>query len=197
MSDHNKCPSSEKEHEKCIFRLSYFHRIQPTHYTLQTHSVQGGSYLYTPMHAWKILDNATDPQSMLLHNIFKEEREISIFGLPQWSFRIYFIIAFPACHKSVICEVGGRCDVWRVPCKWWPQVWGGAGVPWPPGLPLCSTVQLLQHPSISDIMSAALSCLCHNRSRNSSSAWYKDTGHKMMGLLLSWNKTWLTTMSVR
>ena len=31
MSDHNKCPSSEKEHEKCIFRLSYFHRIQPNH----------------------------------------------------------------------------------------------------------------------------------------------------------------------
>ena len=30
MPDHNKCPSSEKEHEKCIFRLSYFHRIQPT-----------------------------------------------------------------------------------------------------------------------------------------------------------------------
>ena len=29
MSDHNKCPSSEKEHEKCIFRLSYFHRIEP------------------------------------------------------------------------------------------------------------------------------------------------------------------------
>ena len=31
MSDHNKCPSSEKEHEKCIFRLSYFHRIEPTY----------------------------------------------------------------------------------------------------------------------------------------------------------------------
>ena len=31
MSDHNKCPSSEKEHEKCIFRFSYFHRIQPSH----------------------------------------------------------------------------------------------------------------------------------------------------------------------
>ena len=31
MSDHNKCPSSEKEHEKCIFRLSYFQRIQPMH----------------------------------------------------------------------------------------------------------------------------------------------------------------------
>ena len=30
-STHNKCPSSEKEHEKCIFRLSYFHRIQPIH----------------------------------------------------------------------------------------------------------------------------------------------------------------------
>ena len=29
MSDHNKCPSSEKEDEKCIFRLSYFHRIEP------------------------------------------------------------------------------------------------------------------------------------------------------------------------
>ena len=29
MSDHKKCPSSEKEHEKCIFRLSYFHRIEP------------------------------------------------------------------------------------------------------------------------------------------------------------------------
>ena len=33
MSDHNKCPSSEKEHEKCIFGLSYFHRIQPNHST--------------------------------------------------------------------------------------------------------------------------------------------------------------------
>ena len=31
MSDHNKCPSSEKEPEKCIFRLSYFHRIEPTY----------------------------------------------------------------------------------------------------------------------------------------------------------------------
>ena len=31
MCDHNKCPSSEKEHEKCIFRISYFHRIQPIH----------------------------------------------------------------------------------------------------------------------------------------------------------------------
>ena len=31
MSDHNKCPSSEKEHEKCIFCLSYFHRIQPNY----------------------------------------------------------------------------------------------------------------------------------------------------------------------
>ena len=31
MPDHNKCPSSEKEHEKCIFRLSYFHRVQPNY----------------------------------------------------------------------------------------------------------------------------------------------------------------------
>ena len=31
MSDHNKCPSSEKEPEKCIFRLSYFHRIEPNY----------------------------------------------------------------------------------------------------------------------------------------------------------------------
>ena len=30
MSDHNKCPSSKKEHEKCIYRKSYFHRIQPS-----------------------------------------------------------------------------------------------------------------------------------------------------------------------
>ena len=29
--DYNKCPSSEKEDEKCIFRKSYFHRIQPRH----------------------------------------------------------------------------------------------------------------------------------------------------------------------
>ena len=36
MSDHNKCPSSEKEHEKCIFRLSYFHRIEPN-YTAHSH----------------------------------------------------------------------------------------------------------------------------------------------------------------
>ena len=34
MSDHNKCPSSEKEHEKCIFRLSYFHRIQPIYISM-------------------------------------------------------------------------------------------------------------------------------------------------------------------
>merc|ERR1712218_12100 len=31
--DYNKCPSSEKEDEKCIFRKSYFHQIQPN-YTL-------------------------------------------------------------------------------------------------------------------------------------------------------------------
>ena len=29
--DHNKCPPSETEDEKCIFRKSYFHRIQPRH----------------------------------------------------------------------------------------------------------------------------------------------------------------------
>ena len=29
--DHNKCPSSEKEDEKCILRKSYFHQIQPNH----------------------------------------------------------------------------------------------------------------------------------------------------------------------
>ena len=37
MSDHNKCPSSEKEHEKCIFRLSYFHRIQPNNIVRHWH----------------------------------------------------------------------------------------------------------------------------------------------------------------
>ena len=29
--DHNKCPPSETEDEKGIFRKSYFHRIQPNH----------------------------------------------------------------------------------------------------------------------------------------------------------------------
>ena len=29
--DHNKCPSSEKEDEKCNLRISYFHQIQPIH----------------------------------------------------------------------------------------------------------------------------------------------------------------------
>ena len=29
--DYNKCPSSEKEDEKCIFRKSYFHQIQPSY----------------------------------------------------------------------------------------------------------------------------------------------------------------------
>ena len=33
--DYNKCPSSEKEDEKCIFGKSYFHQIQPN-YTLYT-----------------------------------------------------------------------------------------------------------------------------------------------------------------
>ena len=32
--DHNKCPPSEIEDENCIFRKSYFHRIQPTHEAL-------------------------------------------------------------------------------------------------------------------------------------------------------------------
>ena len=30
--DHNKCPSSEKEDEKCNLRISYFHQIQPTYH---------------------------------------------------------------------------------------------------------------------------------------------------------------------
>ena len=29
--DHNKCPSSEKENQKCILRKSYFHQIQPSY----------------------------------------------------------------------------------------------------------------------------------------------------------------------
>ena len=29
--DHNKCPPGETEDEKCIFRKSYFHRIQPSY----------------------------------------------------------------------------------------------------------------------------------------------------------------------
>ena len=29
--DHNKCPSSEKEDEKCNLRISYFHQIQPSY----------------------------------------------------------------------------------------------------------------------------------------------------------------------
>ena len=29
--DHNKCLPSETEDEKCIFRKSYFHRIQPNY----------------------------------------------------------------------------------------------------------------------------------------------------------------------
>ena len=33
--DHNKCPSSEKEDEKCILRKSYFHQIQPKHIIVQ------------------------------------------------------------------------------------------------------------------------------------------------------------------
>ena len=36
MSDHKKCPSSEKEHEKCIFILSYFHRIEPRYCVIST-----------------------------------------------------------------------------------------------------------------------------------------------------------------
>ena len=31
MIDYNKCPSSEKEDKKGIFRKSYFHQIQPSH----------------------------------------------------------------------------------------------------------------------------------------------------------------------
>ena len=53
MSDHNKCPSSEKEHEKCIFRLAYFQRIQPI-YILYRYIIDSIIYvlktLFTPNH---------------------------------------------------------------------------------------------------------------------------------------------------
>ena len=32
--DHNKCPGSEREDQKCILRKSYFHQIQPNHASL-------------------------------------------------------------------------------------------------------------------------------------------------------------------
>ena len=38
VSDHNKYPSSEKEDEKCIYRISYFHGIQPTYRTSSAES---------------------------------------------------------------------------------------------------------------------------------------------------------------
>ena len=53
MSDHNKCPSSEKEHEKCIFRVSCFHRIEPSNI--------------------KLCDKK-HPQDCLFHTIFNECR---------------------------------------------------------------------------------------------------------------------------
>ena len=31
INDYNKCPFSGKKDEKCIFRKSYFHQIQPRH----------------------------------------------------------------------------------------------------------------------------------------------------------------------
>ena len=33
MIGHNKCPSSEKSAEKCIFRKSYFHHSEPSYIT--------------------------------------------------------------------------------------------------------------------------------------------------------------------
>ena len=38
--DHNKCPPSETEDEKCNVRKSYFHRIQPR-YTRKSKCDQG------------------------------------------------------------------------------------------------------------------------------------------------------------
>ena len=37
--DHNKCPSSEKEDEKCNLRISYFHQIQPTNKASQSRAI--------------------------------------------------------------------------------------------------------------------------------------------------------------
>ena len=41
--DHNKCPSSEKEDEKCTLRKSYFHQIQPNHNAPNTQQLVGSS----------------------------------------------------------------------------------------------------------------------------------------------------------
>ena len=38
--DHNKCPSSEKEDEKCNLRISYFHQIQPNDNDVQNTTAQ-------------------------------------------------------------------------------------------------------------------------------------------------------------
>ena len=38
--DYNKCPSSEKEDEKCFFGKSYFHQIQPNYGLLDPHLIR-------------------------------------------------------------------------------------------------------------------------------------------------------------
>ena len=58
MSDHNKCPSSEKEHEKCIFRLSYFHRIEPNDmlfvYVFKNVSIHVSKWYILNIDTWEI-----------------------------------------------------------------------------------------------------------------------------------------------
>ena len=41
MIDCNKCPSSEKDDQKCILRKSYFHQIQPSYIGLIAVSLLG------------------------------------------------------------------------------------------------------------------------------------------------------------
>ena len=46
--DHNKCPPSETEDEKCIFRKSYFHRIQPKYQPSGYRSVLNNVFWFSP-----------------------------------------------------------------------------------------------------------------------------------------------------
>ena len=60
--DHNKCPPSETEDEKCIFRKSYFHRIQPTY------------------HKWYFLSVRRPPVGLVPESGAAKQRDVSLGG---------------------------------------------------------------------------------------------------------------------
>ena len=75
--DHNKCPSSEKQNQKCILRKSYFHQIQPTYVViiwnllLKTQPAAAHSYYFQSVTLARFVSSNFDSKSRTVNDKVK------------------------------------------------------------------------------------------------------------------------------